>query len=163
MQIGTLWWTLEDDQGRQHSFDIPISYYVPDGKLHPLSSQHWSQSQSRNRKQRARCGETRNGNEFVLLWNDGDHKLHIELGRDNNVATFPLVHGLYTKFEAFCCKASLNDPSSDPIAMPSSIISDDEDNHNEVLTATPQQWKSTWQQQATPTDAGPLPHRSDNI
>ncbi|KAI2494998.1 hypothetical protein MHU86_19517 [Fragilaria crotonensis] len=104
-------------------------------------------------RQRTRCGETTNGNECVLFWNDGNHKLHIELGRDNNVATFPLAHG-YPKFEAFCCEAALNDPSSDPIAMPSSIISDDEDDHEEVTTGTPQSLKPSWQRNVTSSDTG---------
>lgn len=142
MRIGTLrCWTWEDDHGQQHSFDIPNSYYVPDGKLRLLTGQ------------RTRCGETTNGNECVLFWNDGNHKLHIELGRDNNVATFPLAHG-YPKFEAFCCEAALNDPSSDPIAMPSSIISDDEDDHEEVTTGTPQSLKPSWQRNVTSSDTG---------
>ena len=144
VKVGTIRWKWEDDQGRPHSFDIPNSYYVPDGKLRLLSPQHWSQSQTKNRKGRATCGEQTNGNECILYWNDGQNQLHIELSRVNNVASFPLAHG-FEQFESFCCEAALDDPTDDPIAMPSTIISDDEDNHDEVKAKAPLPWQSTWQ------------------
>jgi hypothetical protein len=42
VSIGTLRWSWEDDQGRHHAFDIPNSYYVPDGHIRLLSPQHWA-------------------------------------------------------------------------------------------------------------------------
>jgi hypothetical protein len=144
VQVGTIRWKWEDDQGRAHTFDIPNSYYVPDGKLRLLSPQHWSQSQTKSRKGRATCGETTNGNECVLYWNDGENQLHINLSRENNVASFPLAHG-YEQFGAFCCEAALDDPTDEPLAMPSTIISDDEDDHDEVEAQAPLPWKSPWQ------------------
>ncbi|KAI2502103.1 hypothetical protein MHU86_12333 [Fragilaria crotonensis] len=144
VKMGTIRWKWEDDQGRPHSFDIPNSYYVPEGKLRLLSPQHWSQSQTKSRKGRATCGEQTNGNECILYWNDGQNQLHIELSRVNNVASFPLAHG-FEQFGAFCCEAALDNPSDDPIAMPSTIISDDEDDHDEVTAKAPLPWQSTWQ------------------
>jgi hypothetical protein len=55
VKVGTIRWKWEDDQGRQHSFDIPNSFYVPDGKLRLLSPQHWSQSQTKSRKDERRA------------------------------------------------------------------------------------------------------------
>ncbi len=79
-----------------------------------------------------------------MYWNDGQNQLHIELSRVNNVASFLLAHG-FKQFEAFCCEAALDDPTDDPIAMPSTIISDDEDDHDEVKAKASLPWQSTWQ------------------
>ena len=35
-----------DDNGMQHKFRIPNSYYIPDGQLRLLSPQHWAKTQS---------------------------------------------------------------------------------------------------------------------
>jgi hypothetical protein len=46
VQIGTIRWSWEDDNGVIYDFLIPNSYYVPDGKMRLLSPQHWAQTQS---------------------------------------------------------------------------------------------------------------------
>ena len=134
VKMGTLKWSWDDDTGSRHTFLIPDSYYVPDGKVRLLSPQHWAQSQSKNRRLRATCGERTDGNECVLFWNNGRNNLHIDLSRHSNVATFPLAHG-YKQFKVFCSEAGM-DPTIDDdiVAMPTSLISDNEDNHDDVLT-----------------------------
>ena len=151
VKTGTLRWSWENDQGQVHTFDIPNSYYVPDGNVRLLSPQHWAQSQSSNRKHRTDCGEHTNGNECVLYWKGGLHKLHIDLGRKDNVATFSLAPG-YKQFEAFCCEADMVDPNQDPVALPSGIISDDDedDDHDVVKAAAPSHWSHLWER---PVDA----------
>jgi hypothetical protein len=91
VKMGTLKWSWEDNNGRSHTFLIPDSYYVPDGKVRLLSPQQWAQSQSKNRRLRATCGERTDGNKCVLFWDNGNHNLHIELSRQSYVATFPLA------------------------------------------------------------------------
>lgn len=46
VQVGTLRWSWEDEMGRKHTFTIPNSYYVPNGRVQLLSPQHWSQTQT---------------------------------------------------------------------------------------------------------------------
>ena len=127
VKIGTLRWSWEDDQGQKHTFDIPYSFYIPQGKVRMLSPQHWAQSQNgKNVKRRNECGERTNGNECVLFWNGGESSLSIPLGRRDDVATFRMAHG-FKQFAAFCCEAGLDGYDMDPMAMPSGIISDDEE------------------------------------
>jgi hypothetical protein len=42
VQIGTISWRIEDDNGKVTTHVIPNSYYVPDGKVRLLSPQHWA-------------------------------------------------------------------------------------------------------------------------
>ena len=98
VQVGTLRWSWEDDLGVKHTFDIPNSYYVPDGRVRLLSPHHWTQTQTKS-SQRDRCGEYTNGRECVLYWDGGKHKLHIPLGKRDNVATFNLASG-FEKFSS---------------------------------------------------------------
>jgi hypothetical protein len=142
VKIGTLRWSWEDDQGRTHTFDIKNSYYIPDGKVRLLSPQHWAQSQATtsNKSLKTSCGEHTNGLECVLYWGDGEYKRHIDLGRNDNVATFPLAHG-YSHFAAFCSEAGMDDQDREMIAMPSAFISDDESvAHEEVEERPAQPW-----------------------
>lgn len=137
IKTGTLKWSWEDDNGCKHTFLIPDSYYVSEDKVRLLSPQHWAQSQSKSCKARTTCGERTNENECMLFWNNGHNKLHIDLNRENNVATFPMAHG-YRHFAVFCSEAGL-DPMTDDdlVAMPTSLISDDEDGHDEVAAPVP--------------------------
>ena len=43
---GTIRWSWDDDEGCKHTFVIPKSYYIPEGKVRLLSPQHFAQSQS---------------------------------------------------------------------------------------------------------------------
>ncbi|KAI2512051.1 hypothetical protein MHU86_2339 [Fragilaria crotonensis] len=154
VKIGTLRWSWEDDQGRTHTFDIKNSYYIPDGKVRLLSPQHWAQSQATtsNKSLRTSCGEHTNGLECVLYWGDGEYKRHIDLGRNDNVATFPLAHG-YSQFAAFCCEAGMDDQDRETIAMPSAFISDDESvAHEEVEERPALSWSQYWTSPSTPTE-----------
>jgi bacterioferritin-associated ferredoxin len=136
VKTGTLRWSWEDDQGRKHTFDIPNSYYIPDGKVRLLSPQHWAQSQNgKNHKRRDHCGERTNGSECVLYWNGGDNKRHIPLGRNDNVATFEMAHG-YRQFAAFCYEADIDVHCHEITAMPSGIISDDDDSDRDIPEPT---------------------------
>ena len=103
VKVGTLRWTWDDNSGQQHTFDIPNLYYIPDGKVRLLSPQHWAQTQNGNNhdKLKDNCGERTNARHCTLYWNDGKNTLHIPLGREDKVATFPISPG-YKQFVAFC-------------------------------------------------------------
>jgi hypothetical protein len=128
VSIGTLRWEWEDDGGATHTFLIPNSYYVPDGKVRLLSPQHWAQSQTASRKKRQTCGERTDGNGCELYWGDGFTK-RIKLGIDN-VATFPMAPG-FKQFAIFCQEAGIDATSNETIAMPAGIISDSDDDEEE--------------------------------
>lgn len=127
VQIGTLRWSWEDELGKRHTFTIPNSYYVPEGRVRLLSPQHWSQSQTKGAN-RDQCGEYTNGKECVLFWGGGTFKMRVPLGKRDNVATFPMASG-YTKFKAFCCEAELEGRNQAVVAMPSGFVSDEDDEH----------------------------------
>ncbi|KAI2494626.1 hypothetical protein MHU86_19904 [Fragilaria crotonensis] len=152
VQVGTLRWSWEDELGRKHTFTIPNSYYVPDGRVRLLSPQHWSQTQTTG-PERDKCGEYTNGRECVLFWGGGKYKVDIPLGKNDNVATFTMASG-FEKFRAFCCEAELDESTRDVIAMPSGLVSDDEEDdevetgNNEMLTNA---WKHSNEANPTPT------------
>jgi hypothetical protein len=70
----------------------------------------------------------------------------VPLGKRDNVATFSFVHG-YSQFAAFCCEIDDADRCEQPIALPSGIISDDDDDdaHDEILVSIPLPWQHLWQ------------------
>ncbi|KAI2496051.1 hypothetical protein MHU86_18472 [Fragilaria crotonensis] len=147
VHVGTIRWSWEDDAGCKSTFDIPNSYFIPDGKVRLLSPQHWAQSQTgSNRNRKNSCGEHTNATECVLYWNDGASKRHVPLGKRDNVATFSLAHG-YSQFAAFCCEIDDADHCRQPMALPSGIISDDDDDdaHDEVPVTTALSWQHFWQ------------------
>ena len=78
-------------------------------------------------------------------WENGNYKRHVELDRKDNVATITLSPG-YKQFEAFCSEADLDGPMDNPIALPSGIISDDEDDGPATGQPT---WSRAWE---TPQD-----------
>jgi hypothetical protein len=140
VQVGTLRWSWEDELGAKHTFDIPNSYYVPEGRVRLLSPQHWSQTQTKG-TERDKCGEYTNGRECILFWGGGNYKLRIPIGKRDNVATFPMASG-YKKFKAFCCEAELDESTSELIALPSGFVSDEED--DDEIEASEDSGISTW-------------------
>jgi GAG-pre-integrase domain len=42
-KMGTLKWSIEDDEGKVHDFLLPESYFIPDLPIRLLSPQHWAQ------------------------------------------------------------------------------------------------------------------------
>ena len=126
LQEGELDWTAFTDAGIAVPLALQRSLLVPHAEGRIFSPQHWAQSHTKNRQQRTERGEHTNGNECVLYWENGNYKRHVDLGRTDNVATITLTPG-YKQFEAFSSEAELDDPMGDPIALPSGIISDDDD------------------------------------
>jgi Reverse transcriptase (RNA-dependent DNA polymerase) len=123
VMIGTIKWKWLDDNGLEHAFTIPNSFYVPDGKVCLMSPQHWAQS-----AKNGRAWEETGSENCTLYWKDGKHKLVVPLGERDNVATLQLSPG-YEKYMAFCAQAEIQDNhDEDPIiAMDSTLVSDDED------------------------------------
>jgi hypothetical protein len=143
---GTIVWKWCDNEGVIHRFRIPNSYYVPDGKVRLLSPQHWAKTQvgTSIKKLRDGTGETTTAEKAVLFWNEGNNKLDVKMGLEDNVATFYLAPG-FNKFAMFCQVISkdYNDLQHNPLmAEDSQVVSDDEDDADDdvlppVTKATP--------------------------
>ena len=74
--------------------------------------------------------------------------MRIPLGKRDNVATFPMASG-FDKFRAFCCEAKLDETTRTVIALPSGLVSDDEDD-DEVETQDKAEGTNAWQSPTTP-------------
>jgi hypothetical protein len=156
VQIGTIQWSWEDDRGVIFTFQIPNSYYVPDGKVRLLSPQHWAKSQHKGKIKRTHsiCGERTDATSCVLFWDEGTRQRTVVLGKRDNVPTFTLAPGFHA-FEVFRQEAELS--ARDVIALPAGIISDDEDDGESVASATdPAANENPWTAPTNDTDDASL-------
>ena len=129
VMMGTIVWKWCDNQGRQHKFRIPNSYYIPDGKVRLLSPQHWAKTNGgASARGRHTIGETTNAFKTTLYWNDGQNELDVYLGKTDNVATFYLAPG-FKNFDMFCqkCEVDYDATMESPLTVEDTqVISDDE-------------------------------------
>ena len=144
--MGTIEWTWDDDEGKPHTFVIPNSFYIPEGKTRLLSPQHWAQAQPGKGK-RDGTGETTTALKTTLFWNNGTSTRTVPIDRDStNVATFRLSPG-YTRFHAYCAEFN-QEPSRamemDPIsANEAGVVSDDESDGESTAAEDPSSgWNS---------------------
>jgi len=133
---GTIVWKWCDNEGEIHRFRIPNSYYVPEGKVRLLSPQHWARTQiGSSIKRRNGTGETTTATKTVLFWNNNRNKLDVNMGINDNVATFYLAPG-FNKFSMFCQMVSIdyNEQQEDPLtAEDTQVVSDTEDDDDDDL------------------------------
>ena len=162
---GTIVWKWCDNNGHLHRFRIPNSYYVPGGGCRLLSPQHWAKSYigtDVTEKIKRGTGETTTSEKCTLFWNDRKYQLDVTLGPNDNVATFFLAPG-YDKFDVFCkeCKVDYNKTQEEPMAMPASVVSDnedDDDDDDDVAPPDPPINKpSFWTTLTTPFRRKPTP------
>jgi hypothetical protein len=73
----TIQWKWLDSNGLEHTFQIPGSYYIPDGQCRLLSPQHWAQSQRRATGHRA--WEVTDHKGCTLYWEGGAKQFTILL------------------------------------------------------------------------------------
>ena len=133
VQIGTLKWKWLDDDGRTHTFLIPKSYYVPQGKVRLLSPQHWAQTRRDFSPIQGTTSET-TATHVILRWNQRQHRLTIPLGRTDNVATLHMAP-VYNKYSTFCAEAAIDESDdANPLTIDPTIMSDDE---SDMATTTP--------------------------
>ena len=113
VKIGTLRWSWLDDQGIEHTFNIPKSYFVPQGKVRLLSPQHWAkynESTVKGQRYKGTLSQT-TSSDVTLIWNERKTKLTVPLSKENNVATFYLAPS-FNKYFAFCAEAELDKDQS---------------------------------------------------
>jgi hypothetical protein len=82
-KVGTVRWTLQDDQGRNHQFNIPGTYLVPDLPIRLLSPQHLAQEMFKisNEPDGTACHTY--SDRVVLTWNHGKYCQTITLDKAN--------------------------------------------------------------------------------
>ena len=73
--MGTIVWKWYDNEGALHTFKIPNSYYIPQGKCKLLSPQHWAKTQRGKLKDPKRAqttdkttGEVTTSHSCKLFW-----------------------------------------------------------------------------------------------
>ena len=138
VMVGTIKWKVFDDEGNQHTFRIPHSYYVQGCGMRLFSPQHWIQSMPDNRKRQG-AGCTTNHQGTLLYWEDKKRNMWVPLSKSTNVSTFHLAPG-YTKYHTFCAEADLDDEEdyNDPMCHVAEIT-DDEDSDDDDRSITSDQ------------------------
>jgi hypothetical protein len=130
VQMGTIQWRIEDDNGKISTHTIPHSYYVPDGKVRLLSPQHWAKSLPIHRRPNKNVAPEMTFHDRVELRWDKDMSVKtILLDPQTNVATFTLAPD-FKDFHAFCTMAEMNDDvecDNHPMCTAVEVVSDSED------------------------------------
>jgi len=132
VMMGTLRWQWLDDEGMKHTFHIPRSYYVKEGKIRLLSPQHWAKTQKDHVDDGT--GESTNDKRVVLYWNGKQNTLTIPLRKRDNVANIHMPPG-YENFTKYCSQAKIDyakEQFNPIICHDVGIVSDDEDDDDEV-------------------------------
>ena len=129
ISVGTMRLRIEDDNGRIEVFEIPNSYYVPDGDQRLLSPQHWHKAMKRSqRPSPGTAVEETFYNRIVLHWNGNQSTKTIPLDPRTNVATFYIAPS-FNRFSLYCqsAQADLDQEEINPLVIQSSaLVSDDE-------------------------------------
>ncbi|CAJ1936825.1 unnamed protein product, partial [Cylindrotheca closterium] len=142
VMAGTLVWKWLDDDGKEHTFRIPNSFYVPSGKMRLLSPQHISQVLKK--RGLGQFFETTEGKRCTLQWGDKcQYRKTIAVDPKTNVFTFNLAPG-YDNFYAYCAQCAEANQDDDlfeedleaPTAMEATMVSDDEHDNDKITTPT---------------------------
>ena len=114
---GTVRWTLSDDKGVNHSFQIKDVYYVKSLPFRIWSPQHVSQQLART----SWC--TTYQQEIVLYWNEGENYKTIRLTKNSNIGLMSSA----AKFKEYAAFLHENpDTITKMTCFPTNVISDDE-------------------------------------
>ncbi|MGL4349995.1 MAG: hypothetical protein ACRCT2_05385, partial [Plesiomonas shigelloides] len=115
IKMGTLRWKVLDDKGREHTWEIPGSYYVPDAGMRLFSPQHWSQTRPRQDQVAGKWASHSVSRDTAdLKWNRRKDSLNLIFDKRSNVFNFHLAPG-YDRFKAFVAEAGLEDEDDDPV------------------------------------------------
>jgi hypothetical protein len=109
--MGTVKWSIEDDEGVVHSFLLPNTYYNADSPYRLLSPQHMSQVTNDNFPIRRGtwCGTF--GDAIELYWDQRKYQRTIRLSIASNIGLFKSAPG-YNRFHAFCSEIGNIEPST---------------------------------------------------
>ena len=124
---GTVRWSIDDDNGRKHTFDIPNTYYAPTTPFRLLSPQHLAQAT----KDQDGTGADVNGSRCRLYWQQQQHERTIPLDTHTNVAMIrssPSFH----RYSHYAMQALAETPEEELRCLPVHIIPDDDDNEKQT-------------------------------
>ena len=157
IKTGTIKWSWLDDNGVEHTFNIPNSYYVPQGKVRLLSPQHWAkhnETKCKKTQYKGTLSQT-TSEEVTLLWNNRKSRLTVPLAKENNVATFYLAPG-FSKYFTFCAETELDTETDrqDP------LVCQDAQQNNLELEDTENEGKWTHEPRLTIFHDTDIPKRS---
>jgi len=120
VQMGTIKWSIQADDGSVTTFHIPNSYFVPSGGVRLLSPQHLSQTLNDHQPRRNGTYSTTTGDSCTLFWDQGRKQLTIPVDPANNVFTFRSAPG-YARYEAYCAQFEKDSPLSEPMCYDTSV------------------------------------------
>jgi hypothetical protein len=133
--VGTVRWSIEDNDGKRHDFLIPNTYYNEQCPYRLLSPQHWSAEIGAEQQ----AWSATDSKAVTLFWEKNRYKRTIRLDGSTNVAllrTAPTYHG----FHSFCAQISLVQgplQESDFMSMPDMVVTDDEESVSSELEQSP--------------------------
>ena len=132
--VGTVQWSIEDDQGRTTSVIIPNTYYNRESPYRLLSPQHWAAENNDN--DGTWCATFHN--RILLHWNGGTRTRTIPLDERSNIGLMRSTEGFST-LASFCNEiASVMSPIDERNLMAFAVVaqpqSDDESLDSSVVT-----------------------------
>ena len=109
--MGTVKWSIEDDDGVVHSFLLHNMYYNADSPYRLLSPQHMAQVLKDDfpKRRGTWCGTF--GDAIELYWDQRKYKRTIRLSLSSNIGLFKSANG-YNRFHAFCSEIGNIEPST---------------------------------------------------
>ena len=126
LQVGTVKWRIEDDQGRSHTLELPNTYYAPSAPCRLLSPQHWSQVANDHKPQPHGTWCATYDDSMELWWDQQRYKRTVKLNPKTNVGIMYSSPG-YEGYAHSCC---LMDDIAEPLCFHSTIALAPE-NHTE--------------------------------
>jgi Reverse transcriptase (RNA-dependent DNA polymerase) len=136
---GTMRLRIEDDDGKVTTFDIPDSYFIPDGDSRLLSPQHWARSLKKSLRP-LEAPESTYHDRIVLRWGTIHPSVKtVPLDPITNVATFSIAPG-FRQFDLYCAQANidLEAEQSNPMVIHASAIIEEESKDTEIPTTSPE-------------------------
>ena len=109
LHLGTMKFSMTDDEGRLHTFEVPNSIYDPQGQHKLLCPQHWSRECPTIEKAYEMTGESCT----TLVWMSRNTKEwhHKTIQHCHSSVPVPVLHTStgFTKYNAYCTAANLAD------------------------------------------------------
>jgi hypothetical protein len=106
-KVGTVGWMIQDDQGRNHRFDIPGTYLVPDLPIRLLSPQHLAREMATADQEPDGTACHTYSDRVIPRWHHEKYRCPIPLGKSN----VPVIRSgpAYTSFEYHVkCNTTVN-------------------------------------------------------
>jgi hypothetical protein len=115
--MGTIKWSIEDDEGMVHDVMIPNSLYSSDNRSKPLSPQHWAQEANDRHPIRNGTWCATYDDRIMLFWDQQKYKKTVHLIHNcSNVGVIRSVPRIETYMKT--CKTIEKDLKELIVAMP---------------------------------------------